>query len=101
MHHAAIGASAVFIGQNTRHVVICIAGMDDQWQARLARGVYVNAQAFLLYVLAVGGVMVIQPRFANAHHFRVFGHCDQFRDTCHGFICHAHGVGAAAKKTPS
>ncbi len=66
MHDAGIGSGAVFLGQDAGHVVVGVAGMDDQGQAGLARGLDMNAQAVLLDRLAVGGVVIVQPGFADA-----------------------------------
>ncbi len=47
-------------------------------------GLDVDEQALFLNVLAVGGVMVIQPRFADAHKFGCCERRDQFIDTGQG-----------------
>ena len=78
MHHASIGPGAVLVRQNSGHIRIRIAGMDDQRQSGLAGGLDMNAKAFLLDILALGRVMVIQPGFANPDHFRMRGNRNQF-----------------------
>ena len=52
-----------------------------------------GAQAGLLRLGAVGGVVVVQPRFADAHHFGVFGQRDQIVIACHRLCRDAHRVG--------
>jgi hypothetical protein len=94
VHDAGVGARAVFLGQDAGHVLIGVAGMDDERQARLARGRDVDAQALLLHLGAVGGVVVVEPAFADADEFRVLGQGDQLVDGGHGLIGGAHRVGA-------
>lgn len=94
MHDAGIFAGAVFLRQNARNVVIGVAGVDDQGQARPPRGLDMNAQAVLLRLRAFGGVVVIQPRLADGHEFRVIGQGHQLIDGDHRFVRDAHRVGA-------
>ena len=60
----------MFFGQNPRHVLVGIAGMDDERQAGLARCLDMQAQAFLLNIGRLAGVVVIQPGFADADQAR-------------------------------
>jgi hypothetical protein len=68
--------------------------MDDERQARLARGRDVDAQALLLHPGAVGGVVVVEPAFADADEFRMLGQGDQLVDRGQRLIGGAHRVGA-------
>ena len=68
MHHASIGLRAIALGQNARHILIGGAGMDDQRQASFLRGLDMQAEADLLRLSALGRVMVIKARLANADH---------------------------------
>ena len=48
MHDAGKCAFRMFLGQDAGHVVIGVAGMDDQRQAGAARRLDMDAQAVLL-----------------------------------------------------
>ena len=68
--------------------------MDDERQAGPARGLDMDAQAFLLHGLGVGGVVVVEPGLADADEFRVRGQRHQLVDRGHRFFGGAHRVGA-------
>ncbi len=94
VHDASVGAGAAFLGQDCRHVVIGVAGVDDQRQAGLARGLDVDAQALLLHGLALGGVVVVEAGFADADELRVAGEGDKLVHRGQRFFGGAHRVGA-------
>ena len=94
MHDAIIGAVCMFLGEDAGHVLVGVAGMDDQRQAGFARGGDMDAQAVLLHRLAVGGVVIIQPGFADADEFGMRGQADQFIDAGQGFVGGAHRMRA-------
>ncbi|EKD61213.1 MAG: hypothetical protein ACD_54C00345G0002 [uncultured bacterium] len=71
MHDTRIGAHRHAFRQYLRHIFIGGAGMDDQRQPSFLRRFDVHPQANLLNLGAFGGVVVIQPGFANADEFRV------------------------------
>jgi hypothetical protein len=99
MHHAGVGASAVFLGQDAGHVVIRVAGMDDERQACLARGGDVDAQALLLHLCAVGGVVIVQPAFADADEFRMLARATNSSTVAIGSSAALIGWVPAAQKT--
>ena len=80
MHHAGKRAFRVLFRQDTGHVVICIARMDDERQAGLPCGLDMQAQADLLHLGAVGGVVIVEPGFADADELGVLGQRHQFFD---------------------
>ena len=94
MHHAGIGRVAVFLGQNTRHVVIGCAGVNDQRQAGALGRLDMDAQGLLLHFCAVGGIVIVQSGFTDAHEFRVLCQTNQFIDGCHRLVRRAHRVRA-------
>ena len=98
MHHARKCAVAVFLAQDTGHVVIGVARMDDQGQARIAGHGNMGAQRGLLDVGRFSGVVVIKPGFADAHHLGMTGQRQQVVIAGHGFCCHAHRVGSGGVK---
>lgn len=92
MHHARIGRAGQTFGKYLRHIVIGIAGVDDQRQARFLGGLNMDAQRGFLHLGAGGGIVVIQPCLANADHFGVLGKADQFGQCGKGFRRGRHGM---------
>ena len=68
MHYAGERPGLMFGFQDPRHVTIGVARVDDERQAGLAGGFDMDQQAGLLQGLAVGGVVIIKPAFADADH---------------------------------
>lgn len=68
--------------------------MNDQRQAGFPRGGDMEAQRLLLHVLAVGGIVVIQPGLADANEFRMLRQRHQLIHGCHRLVSGAHRVGA-------
>jgi hypothetical protein len=73
VHHAVIGAVAVFLAQDARHVVVGVAGMDDQRQPGFLCGGDMHPKAVFLHLGAVRGVVIIQTALADADEFRMRG----------------------------
>src|SRR6056297_467334 len=48
MHHATVGTGAILVREDTGHIVIGVAGMDDEWKTGRARGLDMDAKALLL-----------------------------------------------------
>ena len=98
MHDARKGPALMFLGKDRGHIFIGSAGMDDQRQSRLARGLDMDAQALLLGGRTVRRVMIIQPAFANAHKLRMLRQGDQLIHLRHRLIGHGHRMGACGVK---
>ena len=94
MHHAGKRPVGVFLGQDVGHVVIRVAGVNDQRQASVAGHCNMGAQGRLLGLSRVSRVVVIQSGFADPDHFRVFGQRQQVLIRGHRFCGDAHRVGA-------
>ena len=94
MHDTAIGPVGVFLGQDTGHVIVGGARVNDQRQARLACGIDVGTQRRFLNLGAVRGVIIIQPGFADADKFGMGRKGNQFVSAHQRFLCCTHRVGA-------
>lgn len=66
MHDAGVCTRAVLFGKYTCHIVIRVPCVDDERQLGLAGRFDMDAQAFLLNLFGISGVMVIEPGFADA-----------------------------------
>ena len=68
--------------------------MDDQRQAGFLRGLDMQAQRGFLHLGALGGVVIVEPGFTDAHEFRMLSQRHQLVHRGHWFFGHAHRVGA-------
>ena len=59
MHDATEPAGAMFVAQDSCHVLVGIAGMDDQRQSGAPRRLDVDAQTLLLFLLALDRVVIV------------------------------------------
>jgi hypothetical protein len=84
----------VFLAQDARHVVVGVAGMDDQRQPGPARRLDMDAQAFLLHGGAVGGVVVVQPVSPMPTHFGCAASATSSSTVAIGSFGHAHRMRA-------
>jgi hypothetical protein len=73
--------------------------VDDERQAGLARGLDVDAQAVLLHLGAVGGVVVVEPAFADADELRVAARATSSSTVAMGSSAALIGWVPAAQKT--
>lgn len=73
MHHASIGFARHAFGQDRLHILIRVAGVDDQGQAGFLCCLDMDAQAGLLDRFRVRAIVVIEPGFANAHELWMLG----------------------------
>ena len=68
MQHGREGALPGFLLEDARHVVVGLAGVDDQRQPGLARRRDVGAEALLLRVARAVVVVIVEPGLADRHH---------------------------------
>jgi len=94
MHHAGIGRVPEFLGEDARHVLIRRAGMDDQRQSGLLRRRDMDAQAFLLHLRGLGGVVIIEAGLADADEFRMRRQRDKIVHRRQRLLCRTHRMGA-------
>ena len=79
------------------HVVVGVAGVDDERQAGGARGLDVDAETFLLHCLRLGGVVVVEPGFPDAHELRMRGEGDEVLDPV-GIDVEHHVLGPSGRQ---
>lgn len=98
MHDTCIGGELEMLCQNAGHIIISIAGVNDQGQAGLLCSLNMDGKAGLLDGFAVGGIVVVKAGFPNAHAFRMGRKGHQIIYSDRRFFGHTHRVGACSEE---
>ncbi len=77
MHHAGVGGFLHAFCEDCFDVFIGVAGMDDQRELGLLRGLDVEAERGFLHLGRRGRVVVVEAGLADADEFGVAGEGDQ------------------------